>query len=64
MPYMEAMAYATTMVYYLSPLCSRIEIAGSLRRKKETIGDIEIVLILKPEFDMFGVPVEPSKRCK
>jgi len=60
MPYMEAMAYATTMVYYLSPLCSRIEIAGSLRRKKETIGDIEIVLILKPEFDMFGAPVESS----
>lgn len=60
MPYQEAMAYAITMVNILRPLCSRIGIAGSLRRKKETIGDIEIVLILKPEFDMFGAPVESS----
>ncbi len=32
----------------LEPHCERIEIAGSIRREKETIGDIEIVAIPKP----------------
>ena len=44
MPYQEAMAYAITMVNILRPLCSRIEIAGSLRRQCPTVGDIELVL--------------------
>ena len=54
LPYSEAMKLAEKMVAILSPSCQRIEIAGSLRRKKETIGDIEIVLIPRPMTDLFG----------
>ncbi len=32
----------------LAPHCERIEIAGSIRRKKPDVGDIEIVAIPKP----------------
>lgn len=32
----------------LEPYCIRIEIAGSIRREKEIVGDIEIVCIPKP----------------
>lgn len=32
---------------HLSPYCSRIEIAGSIRRRRAEIGDIELVLIPK-----------------
>ena len=32
----------------LTPHCERIEIAGSIRRKKPEVGDIEIVAIPKP----------------
>ena len=32
----------------LQPYCHRVEIAGSIRRKKPEVGDIEIVLIPKP----------------
>jgi len=33
--------------YILSPYCSRIEVAGSIRRKKSTVHDIEMVIIPK-----------------
>lgn len=39
---------ASRMVDLLAPECERIEIAGSLRRKQVTVGDVEIVLIPKP----------------
>ena len=32
----------------LKPHCERIEIAGSVRRKKAEVGDIELVIIPKP----------------
>jgi DNA polymerase/3'-5' exonuclease PolX len=32
----------------LAPHCDRIEIAGSIRRQKKTVGDIEMVAIPKP----------------
>jgi DNA polymerase/3'-5' exonuclease PolX len=51
-PFAKGMAFR--MLELLSPVCSRIEIAGSLRRHKETIGDIEIVLIPTPTLDLFG----------
>jgi len=46
--YEEAMKYATEVLEFLRPDCERIEIAGSLRRKRKRIGDIEIVAIPKP----------------
>jgi DNA polymerase/3'-5' exonuclease PolX len=44
----------------LRPACERIEIAGSIRRKKAEIGDIEIVCIPRYDAipDLFGNPVE------
>ncbi len=47
-PYAEAYAIALDVLEQLRPHCFRIEIAGSLRRKKAEIGDVEIVAIPKP----------------
>ena len=40
----------------LAPHCERIEIAGSVRRRKPDVGDIEIVCIPRQsaDFDLFG----------
>ena len=45
---------AKDIVERLRPGCERIEIAGSVRRRKESVGDIEIVLIPKPDVAQFG----------
>ncbi len=43
----------------LVPYCDRIEIAGSIRRRKEDVGDIEIVAIPKRvEVGLFGDDTE------
>lgn len=47
-PYEEAYAIATSVLEELRPHCVRAEIAGSIRRKKALVGDIEIVAIPKP----------------
>lgn len=44
-PLREARALASDVVRLLRWGCSRIEIAGSIRRERPTIGDIEIVAI-------------------
>ncbi len=50
MNYEEALDRAEKTLFYLKPFCSRIEIAGSIRRKKQTeIKDVEIVA--KPIID-------------
>lgn len=48
MEYSKALVIANHVKESLMPHCNRIEIAGSIRRKKEEIGDIEIVAIPKP----------------
>lgn len=47
---------AERIVKELSPVTQRIEIAGSIRREKNLIGDIEIVCIAKQQLDLFGDP--------
>ena len=47
-PYLEALKIAQNVLARLAPHCERIEIAGSIRRQKEDVGDIEIVAIPKP----------------
>lgn len=47
-PYAEAHAIAEDILEQLKPHCIRAEIAGSIRRKKPLVGDIEIVAIPKP----------------
>ena len=54
-----ALAVAEKIAAALAPACSRIEIAGSIRRRKEEVGDIEIVYVpinvLVPDpGDLFG----------
>lgn len=63
LPRTEATALAWELVSLLSPVCERIEIAGSLRRGRETIGDIELVCI--PRYgaasrDLFNEVIEPG----
>lgn len=48
MIYKQALEIAERTKAQLAPHCYRIEIAGSIRRKKPEIGDIEIVAIPKP----------------
>lgn len=44
----EAIVIAERIKAELSPHCDRIEIAGSIRRKKPIVKDIELVAIPKP----------------
>ncbi len=46
--YSEALSIATEILEQLKPHCIRIEIAGSIRREKPEVKDIEIVAIPKP----------------
>lgn len=45
----EAEAFAHKLIVLMSPFCQRCEIAGSIRRRKEEVKDIEIVAIPKLE---------------
>jgi len=45
----EATTIAERVKGILSPYCEKVEIAGSIRRRKSIVHDIDIVLIEKPE---------------
>ena len=49
-----AREYAVQFAKQIEPVCERVEIAGSIRRQKPKVGDIEIVAIPKPSEDLFG----------
>lgn len=46
-PLDQAQRAATAVVELLAPFCDRIEIAGSVRRQKAMVGDLEIVAVPK-----------------
>lgn len=48
-PASQAKAAASEIVDFLSPNCERIEVAGSLRRRRDPVGDVEIVLVPRLE---------------
>lgn len=53
----RAKVIADKYIELLQPLCKRIEIAGSMRRQREEVGDIELVCIPKTttiEDGLFG----------
>lgn len=56
----EARQIATVLVDKLRVHCQRIEIAGSIRREKPEVGDIEIVAIPCFIADLFGVPSQSA----
>lgn len=53
-PLDEAQAVAEQVVKYLSDTCGSIIIAGSIRRQKPMVGDVEILYI--PKYDERPVP--------
>lgn len=58
----EARPIAEEIAAAFSPYCERIKIAGSIRRERAYVKDIEIVCIPKvtikpPDVDIFGEPV-------
>ena len=55
-PLDEALRAARALAYLIKDACVRVEIAGSIRRKKPTIGDIDLVVepFVADVFDMFG----------
>lgn len=53
-PLAEALAVAEEIQAKLAPYCERIEIAGSIRRQRELVGDIELVAIPKRPADLLG----------
>lgn len=57
MEYGKAMGIASKLVEYLEPECERVAIAGSLRRRRVEVHDIEICIALKPVKDLFGYDV-------
>jgi DNA polymerase (family 10) len=52
-PLAEAERIASEIVADLMPVCRRLQVAGSVRRRKEMVGDIELVAI--PRYDPAGL---------
>lgn len=52
-PLAEVEAIAAEIVADLEPVCARVAVAGSIRRRKEMVGDIEIVVI--PRYEPVGL---------
>lgn len=50
----EAQKIAEEVKGWLTPYCKKIEIAGSIRRQKAEVGDVELLCIPKPSMDLFG----------
>lgn len=55
-PLSQAQGLADKIIKELAPVCQRIQVAGSVRRKKKMVGDIEIVCIPLTQVDLFGDP--------
>ena len=60
-PWAAALEVARSIVAELEPVTERVKIAGSLRRRKPEVGDIEIVATPRfeerPSGDVWGTPV-------
>ncbi len=57
MEHAKARIIAEAVLHHLQPYCDRIEIAGSLRRNKADVGDIELVCIPKRSEILFFIQV-------
>ena len=67
-PYEIAIQKARDFIECVRPYCERVEIAGSLRRKKTEVGDIEICCIpnveARHEYDLFGNLIKSTSRLE
>jgi DNA polymerase/3'-5' exonuclease PolX len=60
-PLADARRIAIAVLAELQPYCERIEIAGSIRRARDMIGDVEILCIPKPTaHNLFGEPLSDA----
>lgn len=50
----QAIYLSGPVMAMLQPFCDRIEFAGSIRRKKPEVGDVEIVCVPKAEHNLLG----------
>lgn len=57
----KAKAIADEVVERLSPYCQRIEIAGSIRRRKAWVNDIDLVLIPSDRWELDSILVTMGK---
>ena len=65
-PLADAERLAGELVRFLGRVCERIEVAGSIRRQRPEVGDIELVAVPKlvaapGQVDLFGVQVAQGK---
>lgn len=51
-PLATAQSIASRFIKYLEPYCSKISVAGSVRREVAYVHDVEVVAIAKDEFSM------------
>lgn len=56
----EVLRAAAGIMALIEPGCERLEVAGSLRRQKAQVGDIEIVAVPVMQRDLFGEVTEQS----
>ena len=56
-PYSKLYPMAQHIAEAIGPFCERLEIAGSLRRGRPMVGDIEIVALPKLTRDLFDEPL-------
>ena len=63
MEYQKALQIAEKVKQQLEPYCDRIEIAGSIRRKKPQVKDIEVVAIPNDRFQL-GMIVNKWKKIR
>lgn len=63
LPLAEAEWLASELLGWLSPACEQLVVAGSIRRRKATIGDIELVGVpaTVDRTDLFGEPILDSR---
>ena len=51
----KAKAIADNVVKVLEPFCDRIQVAGSIRRQKPFVNDIDLVLVARDRWGLDGV---------
>lgn len=63
MTFTEAMPIAERIRAQLAPMCERIEIAGSLRRQRPNVNDIDLVILPKAG-QLDAIKARCEQRCK